>query len=111
MIPRVSSAQDPASTAAGRMSHFCIRAQHLRHRSPAALTHRPRRFNRLACLPASRGAPCKRPPLELRMSEVSEAPPLPAATLDELVPIVFEELRRLARAPVADVTIVAPRRV
>ena len=35
------------------------------------------------------------------MSEVSEAPPLPAATLDELVPIVFEELRRLARRQLA----------
>jgi RNA polymerase sigma-70 factor (ECF subfamily) len=31
------------------------------------------------------------------MSEVSEASSLPAATLDELMPLVFDELRRLAR--------------
>src|SRR5919107_5893551 len=31
------------------------------------------------------------------MSVVSESSPLPAATLDELMPLVFDELRRLAR--------------
>jgi RNA polymerase sigma factor (TIGR02999 family) len=35
------------------------------------------------------------------MSEVSDAPPLPAATLDELMPLVFDELRRLARRQLA----------
>jgi RNA polymerase sigma-70 factor, ECF subfamily len=35
------------------------------------------------------------------MSEVSEASPLPAATLDELMPLVFDELRRLARRQLA----------
>jgi RNA polymerase sigma-70 factor (ECF subfamily) len=40
-------------------------------------------------------------PLELRMSVVLEASPLPAATLDELMPLVFEELRRLARRQLA----------
>jgi RNA polymerase sigma-70 factor (ECF subfamily) len=35
------------------------------------------------------------------MSEVSEASSLPAATLDELMPLVFDELRRLARRQLA----------
>jgi RNA polymerase sigma factor (TIGR02999 family) len=35
------------------------------------------------------------------MSEVSEASSLPAATLDQLMPLVFEELRRLARRQLA----------
>lgn len=35
------------------------------------------------------------------MAEVPEASSLPAATLDELIPLVFEELRRLARRQLA----------
>src|ERR687890_943903 len=35
------------------------------------------------------------------MSVVSESSPLPAATLDELMPLVFDELRRLARRQLA----------
>jgi RNA polymerase sigma-70 factor (ECF subfamily) len=35
------------------------------------------------------------------MSQVSESPSLPAATLDELMPLVFDELRRLARRQLA----------
>ena len=35
------------------------------------------------------------------MSEVPEASSLPAATLDELMPLVFDELRRLARRQLA----------
>jgi RNA polymerase sigma factor (TIGR02999 family) len=35
------------------------------------------------------------------MSEPSEASSLPAATLDELIPLVFDELRRLARRQLA----------
>src|SRR5215211_7963788 len=35
------------------------------------------------------------------MTHVSESPSLPAATLDELMPLVFDELRRLARRQLA----------
>jgi RNA polymerase sigma-70 factor (ECF subfamily) len=35
------------------------------------------------------------------MSEAPEASPLPAATLDELMPLVFDELRQLARRQLA----------
>jgi RNA polymerase sigma-70 factor, ECF subfamily len=58
-------------------------------------------FKHPGCARASGGATFKSPLLELWMSEVSDAPPLPAATLDELMPLVFDELRRLARRQLA----------